>query len=31
MILVMKFIDKPLQPKDTITMVLEVTGSYKGF
>jgi ABC-type transport system involved in multi-copper enzyme maturation permease subunit len=23
--------DKPLQPKDTITMVLEVTGSYKGF
>lgn len=23
--------DKPLQPNDTITMVLEVTGSYKGF
>lgn len=23
--------DKPLQPKDTITMVLQVTGFYKGF
>lgn len=23
--------DKPLQPNDTITMVLDVTGSYKGF
>jgi len=24
-------LDKPLQPSDTITMVLEITGSYKGF
>ena len=23
--------DKPLQPNDTITMIMEVTGSYKGF